>query len=78
MKITKVIQEPHISICIDSPEELSVFVSDCSIHLQNSIIADIGPYFESPIAPDPTNKQIIKLRTIDTIIEIVGLQRIQL
>ena len=44
-------------------KDIQVNIQNCSLSIYNSIISDLGPFFESPIPP-ATDGPSIKLRIV--------------
>ena len=64
----RVLKEPTLWATL-TDENIKLIVQNETLQLPNSIIADITPFLESPIAPDPNNttniqEQILTLQIL--------------
>ena len=61
INITTVLKEPQLIVQME--KDIQVNIQNCSLSIYNSIISDLGPFFESPIPP-ATDGPSIKLRIV--------------
>ena len=61
LNITTVLKEPQLIVQME--KDIQVNIQNCSLSIYNSIISDLGPFFESPIPP-ATDGPSIKLRIV--------------
>ena len=55
----KVLKEPTLWATVKD-DSIKLIVQNENLQLPNSIIADIAPFLESPITPDPNNTTSIQ------------------
>jgi len=58
LNITTVLKEPQLIVQME--KDIQINIQNCSLSIYNSIISDLGPFFESPIPP-ATDGPSIKL-----------------
>lgn len=50
--VMKVVQDPSLTVTIED-EVIKLTVENETISIQNSVVADLAPFFEAPFPPDP-------------------------